>query len=195
MRRSRVVLLAVVIAVLVILILPGGMASANSIGLGLYANDWPGWQHAVGTYGLENFNDPYLNPNVSVVSDGGYVDWEDGIWYDQLYGGRITTWYFAHPIKAWGGWWDLYDAGGPESGVDVWINVGGWVHVGMIPANYQWYFWGLVTTTPFTAVRLAAAPSDTYYLDNMVWSTTVYYPGFIGKGMMRPGCFGLTTSP
>jgi hypothetical protein len=205
MKRSRLVLLVVAIAVLILLILPTSIASANFPIGHVYANDWPGWSRAVGTWGLETFADSYLNPNLSVVSDVGFVadepgPWDWGYWSDSLTPGRATTWCFSHPIKAWGGFWCPWIPCGPESGLEVWIgNLGGnglsfWLHVGTIPSDYSFTFWGFTCSLPFNAVRVTTSGQETYWLDDMYWSTTVYYPGFIGKGGMRPGCFGPPTT-
>jgi hypothetical protein len=191
MKHPRVVLLAVVIAALVVLILPSGMALAQSPAH-VFLDDFWGWRCATGTYGIERFDDAYLSPNVSVKSDNGYVDLDWNYWYDYLDEGYETIWCFSHPIRSWGGRFNLYDANGPGSGIDVYMN-GSWVYVGYIPPTAWWDFWGFVADQPFTAVRLRGL-GETYYFDDMVWSTTVYYPGFIGKGGMRPGCLGPPTT-
>jgi hypothetical protein len=192
MKRSRLLLLMVVVAVLLLLILPTSVAFALPPAH-VYANDWYGWQRAVGTYATENFNDLYLHPNLSVVTSiYGGIDWLNGVWQDQLTGSTTTTWYFSHPIKAWGGWWDLVDPnpGGPDNGVDVWMIVNGSLTpIGKVPHDYNGTFWGFVSSTPFTGV-IFNSQAQCYALDNMVWNSLVYYPGFIGKGGMRPGCFG-----
>jgi hypothetical protein len=194
MKRSRVVLLVVVISVLLLLVLPTTIASATVAGQ-VYFNDFSGWQRAAGPYAIENFNDPGLNPNLSVVSDAGYLDTYNGWWYDQIWASprQTTTWYFSHPITAWGCWYGLGYIGPPQlCMVDVWMS-GSWVPMGTMPLVFpgQRAFWGVVTHQPFTAVRLSGGNLKGPF-DDMVWNYVVYYPGFIGKGGMRPGCFGLT---
>jgi hypothetical protein len=192
MKKSRVILLVVVVAVLLLLVLPSGIASATNPVL-WYANDWPGWQRAVGTYGMETFNDPFLNHNLTVATANGYIHpagyWEDNIW---TLGGQQTTWYFERPIRAWGGWWDL-----PSGQILMgYLGIDGvWYQAGDISSGYDGQFWGFRTTSmPFTAVILVGN-SGWYRFDDMVWNSTIYYPGFIGKGGMRPGCFGPPSYP
>jgi hypothetical protein len=201
MKHSRVVMLVVVIAVLLLLILPTSIALGIPLAnVQVYENDFSGWQRDVGLYAMERFDDPYFGPSVSVVADDGFV--RDGYWVDWVAATgptKITTWYFSHPISAWGGLWNTALASGWD-GVDVWINngfMGSWAHVspGTVPNTYAWNFWGLRAAAPFTAVRLTSVNGgQIYQFDNMVWNTTTYYPGFVGKGGMRPGCFGPPTS-
>jgi hypothetical protein len=178
MKRSRVVLLLLVAAVLVLFILPTSVALAQAQ---VYDDDWQGWQAAARTWNTEDFSDRFLNPGVSVDTSRGEL-YTFGRLRDLLLPGYSTTWYFSTPMRAWGGWWDPYGLSGPDWGMDVWVYLGrSWEYVGHISEYYQNNFWGFVSSTPFTAVRLTG--EEGYYFDNMVYSAfTQYYPGFIGKG-------------
>ncbi len=65
--------------------------------------------------------------------------------------------------------------GGPGANISVAVD-GSWVSIGEIPNTYTGKFWGFVSTTPFSAVRLSngsncdGAWCETYELDNMVYS-------------------------
>ena len=120
------------------------ITSTSSAVIYIYDNDPVGWYNAVGgVYIMEDFDDATLNPGLSVVSDYGYIDTTNNWWFDYLYYDTIeleptsfTTWTFATPIYAFGGFWDLgsYDdppVGGPGSNIEVLIN-GSWVQVGVI---------------------------------------------------------------
>jgi len=149
-------------------------------GTTVYANNRLGWESDVGSYDEEFFTDATLNPGVSVVTEyPGYVDISKGVWWDRLvvpsYGETTTTWQFATPIIGFGGNWNPGEPGGPGASIAVEID-GSWTTVGEIPCSYTGQFWGFVSTTPFSAVRLHSGSTpgawcETYELDNMVYST------------------------
>ena len=153
----------------------------------LYADDWSGWEGAVGVYEEEFFTDATLNPGVSVISEyPGYVDTTKGVWWDKLvcpaYGQTTTTWHFSTPIYGFGGNWDPGVPGGPGAHIAVSID-GSWVNVGEIPNTYMGQFWGFVSSEPFDSVCLSpgsycnGAWCETYELDNMVYSSLPPSPG------------------
>jgi hypothetical protein len=175
MKRSRVVLLLVVAAVVVLFILPTSVALAQAQ---VYDNDWQGWQAAANTWNTEDFSDRFLNPGVSVSSSHCYRN-NPGYLVDYVRPGSDTTWYFSKPMRAWGGWWTQYHSG---SGIDVYVEVdGSWEYVGHIS---QYNFWGFFSYSPFTAVGVTSdGGGQGYYFDDMVYSAFMcYYPGFVGKG-------------
>lgn len=144
--------------------------------LTIYDNDASGWQSAVINWETEDFADATLNPGVSVTTDMGYVT--GGLWWDRLSlpddGDWETTWHFAAPISAFGGYWDTGNPGGPGTGIAVFIN-GSWVYVGEISQYNTGQFWGFTSSEPFTDVLLdtgsaGGAWAETYELDNMVYS-------------------------
>jgi len=193
-KRLLNLFLAIALVVPLTLALPA-VASASTT---VYDNDQSGWEAAVGTWLTEDFNDATLNPEISVVSDLGYIDTTYGWWWDQLnYSGgptTFTTWSFATPIYAYGGTWNLGeigdppDVGGPGSNIEVLIN-GSWESVGVIDGDYIDVFWGFVSDVPFTQVRLQAYNAEgwteRYVLDDMVYSEL---PGYLtGGGQITAG--------
>ena len=154
----------------------------------VYDNDQAGWEAAVGSWATENFDDGAVGPGISVVSTNGYIYTQGSgnkLWYDSLtYSGgptAWTTWTFDVPIVAFGGTWDLGSSGGdpncggPGSNIEVLMD-GSWINVGVIDRSYINVFWGFVSDTPFTAVRLQAYNgegwTERYTLDDMVYSFT-----------------------
>jgi hypothetical protein len=160
-----------------IILFIAGTASAS---VTVYDQDRPGWESAVGIYEEEFFTDATLNPGVSVVSTyPGYVDTIKGVWWDRLvvpgYGTpTTTTWQFASPVVGFGANWNPGIPGGPGANIEVKFN-GSWTLVGEVPNNYTGQFWGFVSTTQFSSVRLASGSAggawcETYEMDNMVYS-------------------------
>jgi len=173
-------LFAVMMVVSVLAVAPVVSATVT-----VYADDRPGWESAVGVYQEEFFTDAELNPGVSVVSDNGYVNTTNGVWWDKLVcpesGMTNTTWQFAMSLYGFGGDWNLSGPGGPGANISVAID-GSWFSVGEIPNTYADEFWGFVSSEPFSAVRLSngsncyppgTAWCETYELDNMVYSKHV----------------------
>jgi hypothetical protein len=164
--------------VLMTFALIGGNVSAATVE---YPNNRPGWEAAVLSYDEEFFTDVVLNPGVTVTTTyPGYVDIVKGVWWDRLVvpasGETTTTWHFATPIIGFGGYWDTAGPGGPGASIEVEYD-GSWTTVGEIPATYTGQFWGFVSDTPFSNVRLSSGSTpgawcETYELDNMVYATT-----------------------
>jgi len=151
----------------------------------VYDNNQAGWETAVGSWATEDFEDG-VGPGISVVSTNGYVYTQGSsnkLWYDSLTYEEVptawTTWTFDNPIVAFGGTWDLGssggdpECGGPGSNIEVLMD-GSWQSVGVIDNSYIDVFWGFVSDTPFTQVRLQAYNdegwTERYTLDDMVYS-------------------------
>jgi len=142
--------------------------------------DKSAWETAVGTWTTEDFSDATLNPEISVVSDVGYVT--GGLWWDRVddgdwTGGPVltTNWTFADPIYAWGGTFDAFNPGGPGSSINVTYMDGTSVVVVTIPNTINATFWGFVSDEPFTQVHLEDAAliayaCETHEMDDMVYS-------------------------
>jgi len=179
MKHLVLILLVCVMVIPALFVMPATVSAATTV----YANDFAGWQAAVGgVYITEDFNDTTLNSGLSVVSDLGYIDTTYGWWWDQLnYSGgptTFTTWKFANPIRAFGGTWNLasfeHNIGGPGSNIEVLTLDGSWISIGVIDRESLDVFWGFVSDVPFTQVRLQAYNNEgwteRYVLDNMVYS-------------------------
>jgi len=183
MKRSLILLVAMVLAVTVPMGLPMVTQGSATADITVFDQDRPGWESAVGVYEEECFTDTTLNPGVSVISEyPGYIDTAKGMWWDRLVcpadGLTTTTWQFDPPIVAFGGNWDPGIPGGPGARIAVAID-GSWVSVGEIPETYTGQFWGFVSTEPFSVVRLSPGSNcngawcETYELDNMVYKPYV----------------------
>jgi hypothetical protein len=171
-------LFAVMMVVSVLAVVPVVSATVT-----VYADNRPGWESALCcSYGEEDFTDAILNPGVSVVTDLGYVDTVNGVWWDNLIcpgepGGPTTTeWQFATPLVGFGGNWNPYVPSGPGSRIAVDVS-GSWVYIGEIPETYENQFWGFVSTEPFDAVLLSSGSlcsgtpwCEKYTLDHMVYA-------------------------
>jgi hypothetical protein len=161
-------------------------APALAATITVYDNNEAGWEAAVGSWATEDFEDG-VGPGISVSSTNGDVYTQGSgnkLWYDSLtYSGgptAWTTWTFDNPIVAFGGTWDLGssggdpDCGGPGSNIQVRMMDGSWQDVGVINRNHINVFWGFVSDTPFTQVRLQAYNdqgwTERYTLDDMVYT-------------------------
>jgi hypothetical protein len=175
-------LLGIALALVLMAVVPSPAMAATTV----YDNDQAGWEAAVGSWETEDFEDGVVGPGISVVSDNGYVYTQasgNDLWYDSLtYSAgptAYTTFTFDDPIYAFGGTWDLGswledpEIGGPGSNIEVLMD-GSWQSVGVIDNDYIDVFWGFVSDTPFTQVRLQAYNdegwTERYTLDDMVYS-------------------------
>lgn len=170
------------VLVLMVAVPSPAMAATTTV----YDGDQAGWEAAVGSWATEDFEDG-VGPGMTVVSTHGYVYTQGSgnkLWYDDLtYSGgptASTIWTFANPIVAFGGTWDLGSdrtdpiIGGPGSNVEVLMMDGTWVTVGVINRSYIDVFWGFVSDTPFTQIRLEGYNNqgvrERCTLDNMVYT-------------------------
>lgn len=162
-------------------------APALATTITVYDNNQAGWEAAVGSWATEDFEDG-VGPGIGVVTTNGYVHTQGSgnkLWYDDLtYSGGPTAWTtftFTNPIVAFGGTWDLGspsggdpNIGGPGSNIQVRMMDGSWQDVGVISRDYINVFWGFVSDTAFTGVRLQAYNADgtreRYTLDDMVYT-------------------------
>jgi hypothetical protein len=169
------------VLVLMVAVPSPAMAATTTV----YDGDQAGWEAAVGSWATEDFEDG-VGPGISVSSTNGVVHTQGSgnkLWYDSLtYDGgptATTTWTFDNPIYAFGGTWDLGssggdpEVGGPGSNIEVLMD-GSWQSVGVIDNSYIDVFWGFVSDTSFTQVRLQAYNdegwTERYTLDDMVYS-------------------------
>ena len=136
------------------------------------------WQNALGgDYLTEDFADTLLNAGVSYVSnESGHINpmlecYQD-VLASQSQNEPMTTWTFVPQIAAYGGDWTLGGPGGSGNSLSVYVADDS-VYVGSIPNSYNGEFWGFISDTPFSSVRLVGGPGTNqqhYCLDNMVYS-------------------------
>ena len=136
------------------------------------------WQNALGgEYLTEDFADTLLNPGVSYVSnESGHINPELECYQDvlasQSQNEPMTTWTFVPRIVGYGGDWTLGGPGGSGNSLAVYIADDS-LYVGFIPNSYNGDFWGFISDTPFSSVRLVGGPGTNqqhYCLDDMVYS-------------------------
>ncbi|HPO70772.1 MAG TPA: hypothetical protein PKV53_10740 [Anaerohalosphaeraceae bacterium] len=83
-----------------------------------------------------------------------------------------TTWSFAAEIIGYGGNWTLGGPGGSGNYLLIYID-DLLPYVGFISNSYSGEFWGFISDTPFTSVRLVGGTGtnqQNYRLDDMVYS-------------------------
>ena len=163
------------------------------------------WENAVGwQFETEDFTDDTLNDGVSyTASESGIINITNGYYQDVLKSSSAnepqTTWNFNPSItgyiQAYGGNWDLGGPGGGGNNLLVYVNdpdnPESYTQVGTISYTFKGGFWGFISPTPFTSVRLIGGTGDhqqNYYLDNMVYSP-VPVPGTLG--LLSGGLLGL----
>jgi len=111
---------------------------------------------------VENFEDPVLEPGLSIDSDwGGYTT--NGQYFDRI--GGTSDWQtdFTHSggFYGFGGFWDLYNPGGPGTSIDVYADGN---YVGNIASSYAGQFWGFdLGGTKFNTVTFAEGPNSANY--------------------------------
>ena len=102
----------------------------------------------------------------------------------------MTIWSFSPGIVAYGGDWTLGGPGGSGNSLLVYMADLS-VYVGAISNSYNDEFWGFVSDTPFTSVKLvggSGSNQQNYRLDNMVYSQ-VPEPGVLW--LLTSGLVGL----
>jgi hypothetical protein len=115
-----------------------------------------------------------LEPGVSYTTTKGLIS-PIGYWHDTLTSGSknpsLTIWRFGPDIFAYGGIWTLGGPGGSGNSLVVSLEELG-VTAGRITSSYYNDFWGFVSDTPFSSVKLvggAGTNQMVYFLDNMVY--------------------------
>lgn len=143
------------------------------------ASEQDQWQTAVGSWETEDFNDSTLNDGVTVASNGSSIYLPSQRWEGQVGANTApppttltTVWTFSQPIVAFGGYW--IDLLGPGGGLSIVVD--GLYSVGTPPLGPEsppYYFWGFVSSEPFTTVTMQLAgsgpPVETYALEDMVY--------------------------
>lgn len=154
--------------------------------------DLTSWQNQLGSYETETFNDGILDYGFSVsTTNGGIVG---NLWHDIVDNSPLatTTWTSVRPLTAWAAqFWDLQTPGGPGTGIQ--ISLDGVPVPSEIANSTVGTFWGVISTTPFNQVLVAAGTQsgiqETYDMDNMSFSA-VPAPGAILLGMIGTGAVG-----
>jgi hypothetical protein len=153
------------------------------------------WQNALGgPFLTEDFNDSMLNSGVSFTSsESAQINPALGHFQDVLTSTSnnepTTVWSFSPPIAAYGGNWTLGGPGGSGNSLLVYIEDSNF-YVGAIGNSYDGGFWGFISDTPFTSVRLIGSTGQNqqnYKLDDMVYapvpepaSLCLYGAGLVG---------------
>lgn len=136
------------------------------------------WENALaGLVLTEDFDDLVLNDGVSFVSsESGHINPALGEFHDVLASTSgnepMTTWTFIPQLVAFGGNWTLAGPGG--SGNSLLVSIADTAeHVGTIQSSYYGEFWGFISDTPFSSVKLIGGlgtHQQNYILDDMVYS-------------------------
>ena len=145
-----------------------------------------------GQYQTESFDDDQLNMGVSFSSsESGHINPALGYYQDVLTSESanepFTIWSFAPPIRAYGGDWTLGGPGGSGNSLMVYVADTA-EYVGTIGNGFGGEFWGFISDSAFTSVRLVGGTGthqQNYQLDNMVYSS-VPEPGalcLLGTGV------------
>ena len=162
-------------AALVLLTL--GVATTGAATVTVYT-DKAEWENALDRLFLtERFADDQLNVGVSFDStESGHINPTQECYQDVLASESqnepMTTWSFVPQITAYGGNWVLGGPGGSGNSLLVYIADSS-LYVGAIPNSYGGGFWGFISDTPFTSVRLvggAGTNQQNYRLDDMVYA-------------------------
>ena len=141
--------------------------------------DKTAWENALGGQFLtEDFNDEKLNDGVSrFSSESGHINPTFGYYQDVLTSQSgnepYTIWSFSPQIMAYGGNWTLGGPGGSGNSLLVYVADSS-NYVGAIGNGYGGEFWGFISDTPFTSVKLIGGTGEhqqTYHLDDMVYSS------------------------
>lgn len=136
------------------------------------------WQDALsGQFFTEDFSDDELNIGVSVTSaEPGGINPSQEYYQDVLTSksgnAPFTIWSFSPRMLAYGGNWTLGGPGGTGNSLLVYID-NSTDHAGVISNSYGGEFWGFISDTPFTSVKLIGATGSNqqhYQLDDMVYS-------------------------
>ena len=152
-------------------------ATASATSIRVYT-DRTEWENALGGQFLtEDFSDSQLNEGVSFTStESGHINPALEYYQDVLASASqnepMTTWSFNPEIYGYGGNWTLGGPGGSGNSLLVYIADSSLL-VGTIPNSYGGGFWGFISDTPFTSLRVVGGSGtnqQNYSLDNMVYS-------------------------
>ncbi len=166
-----------------------GAVGGSAVTVTVYT-DKAEWENALrGQFLTEGFADEQLNVGVSFVStESGHINPTQEVYQDvlasQSQNEPMTTWSFAPQITAYGGNWVLGGPGGSGNSLLVYIADFS-LYVGAIPNSYYGGFWGFISDTPFTAVRLIGGRGtnqQNYSLDDMVYSPVPQNADFDADG-------------
>ena len=154
------------------------LAATVSASLVTVYTDKTEWENALGGQFLtEDFSDDILNAGVSFVSsESGHIN-PAGEYYQDVLASQsqnepMTIWSFAPKTIAYGGNWTLGGPGGSGNSLLVYIADSS-LQAGTISNSYNGGFWGFISDTPFTSVKLiggAGSNQQNYSLDDMVYS-------------------------
>jgi hypothetical protein len=148
--------------------------------------DKTAWENALsGQFLTEDFYDRDLNTGVSFVStESGHINpvtitpnGPVGGYYQDVLASNsqnapMTTWSFTPQIFAYGGDWTLGGPGGGGNSLQVYID-DSLTSIGAISNSYNGGFWGFISDTAFTSVKLiggGGSNQQNYQLDNMVYA-------------------------
>jgi hypothetical protein len=163
---------------------------------------------AAGPVITETFNSATLNPGLTITGSNVLIPYNEtnyafageSVMRDvivTIYPSASTTFAFAEPIYAFGGFFDLYGPGGPGSNISLSVEMGGEFLENAILNTTYGTFWGFVSTDPITSVNFyegtegAGSYIETYDLENLKYSA-VPEPGtllLLGSGLI--GLVGL----
>jgi hypothetical protein len=153
------------------------MAPVTEAAIWIYTNKTE-WENALdGLFVTEDFSDLQLNNGVSFVStESGHINPAQECYQDVLASTSqnepATTWTFASEIIGYGGNWTLGGPGGSGNVLLIYID-DLFPYAGFISNSYGGEFWGFISDTPFTSVRLVGGTGtnqQNYRLDDMVYS-------------------------
>jgi len=140
--------------------------------------DKTAWEAALaGPYLTESFADDQLNAGVTFVSsESGHINPAEECYQDvlasQSQNEPNTVWSFVPQIVAFGGQWTLGGPGGSGNSLQVYLADES-QYVGAISNSYGGEFWGFISDTPFTSVKLIGGPGSNqqnYKLDDMTYA-------------------------
>lgn len=166
-----------------------GVATVGAVTVTVYT-DKTEWQNALGRqFRTESFADDQLDAGVSFDStESGHINPSQECYQDVLASESqnepATTWSFVPRIAGYGGNWTLGGPGGSGNSLLVYIDDLS-LYVGAIPNSYGGGFWGFVSDTPFTSVRLVGGGGlhqQNYRLDDMVYGPVPSKADFDGDG-------------
>ena len=153
------------------------LATTVSASITVYT-DKTQWENALGGQFLtEAFEDSTLNTGVSFVSsESGHINPTAQTYQDVLASESqnepMTIWSFVPQISAYGGNWTLGGPGGSGNSLLVYIDDSS-LYAGTISNSYNGGFWGFISDTQFTSVKLiggGGTNQQNYSLDDMVYS-------------------------